>query len=230
MVCVIQDPRACFTMKKSFVAVALQLLDHVGADMDAALATALASNFRKRDAPVALGDALVMIDQIFRHRGNRGGTHGLCGGQFLLRGVIFGLDRLAFLDRGRFDFLHRRLGGLHLPVVLLARDHAFEQTVLGLGHFVFGVLDFVQQGFVCFVGLDLAALVSIFLGALFPLIDVHLKRLALFLAREERFLGRGDLLLRRSHARLDFSQLFWEPRQALSNANQAEINSLQFNE
>ncbi len=88
---------------------------------------------------------------------------------------------MALFARGRFDFLHRCLGGLHLPVVLLAGNHALEQAVLGLGDFALGVLDFVQEGFISLVGLDLTALIPVFLRALFPLLDVHLERLALFL-------------------------------------------------
>ena len=125
--------------KNSFIAVALQLLDHMRPDVDAALAAAFAADFGQGDAAMAFRDAFVVIDQIFGHGGDRAGAHGLRGGKFLLRGVEFGLNRLAFHVGGRFDFFHRRLGGLHLAVVLLAGDHAVEQAVFGLGDFVFGV-------------------------------------------------------------------------------------------
>jgi hypothetical protein len=49
-------------MKKSITAVALQLLDHVRPDVYAALAAAFAADFGQSNAPVSLGDALVMVD------------------------------------------------------------------------------------------------------------------------------------------------------------------------
>ncbi len=230
MIRVIEDARARLAMKKSLIRVALQLLDHVRANVYAALSAAFAANFRERNPPVALGDALVVVHQIFRHGGDRGGAHGFRGGQFFLSRVILGLNRLAFLVGGRFDFLNSRFGGLHLPVILLAGNHALKQAVFGFGDFVFGILDFVQQGFVRFVGLDLAALVPVFLRALFPLLDIHLVRFAFFLAGEQCFLGRGYFLPRSRNSPFHFRQTLWKTCQALANANQTKINGLQFNQ
>jgi hypothetical protein len=49
-------------VEESFIRVALQLLDHVRADMDPALAAAFAADFGQGNTPVALRDALVVID------------------------------------------------------------------------------------------------------------------------------------------------------------------------
>src|SRR5580704_3047139 len=59
---IVEDPRARLAMEESFIAVALQLLDHVRPDMDAALAAAFAANFSQGDAAMPLGDALVVVD------------------------------------------------------------------------------------------------------------------------------------------------------------------------
>ena len=71
MVGIIKDARAGLAVEKSVVGVPLELLDHVRADVNAALATAFAANFREGDAAVALGDAFVVLDEIGGHGRNR---------------------------------------------------------------------------------------------------------------------------------------------------------------
>ena len=90
MIRVIQDTGARFAVEETIIAVALQLLDHVRPDVNAALAAAFAADFGQGNAAMALGDALVVVDQIFRHRCDCRSAHRLRGGQFLLRGVILG--------------------------------------------------------------------------------------------------------------------------------------------
>ena len=80
MIRVIQNPRARLAVEESIIAVALQLLDHVRPDVDAALAATFAADFRQGNAPVPLGDALVVVHQILWHCGDRGGAHRLGGG------------------------------------------------------------------------------------------------------------------------------------------------------
>ena len=158
------------------------------------------------------------------------GALSLSGGKFLLRGVVLGLDRLAFYTGGRFHLLHAHLGGFQLTLVFLTGHHAVEQSVFGFGDLVLGVLDLVLQRLIRFVGFHLTALVTVLFRTLFPMLDVHLVSLAVLEAAGQRFLRRGDLLPGSHDAGFDFGQAFREPAQALANFDQAEINGLQLNQ
>jgi hypothetical protein len=49
-------------VEESLIRVALQLLDHVRADMNAALAAPFSADFRQGNAPVAFGNTIVVVD------------------------------------------------------------------------------------------------------------------------------------------------------------------------
>src|SRR2546425_11715604 len=132
-----------------------------------------------------------MVDQVLGNSGGglRAGRFG--GGEFFLRRIVLALDRAAFRAGGAFDFLERRFGRFNLAFVFLACHHPLEQAVLGLGHFLFGVLNFVLERLIRFVGLHLVALIAVLLGALLPLLDVELELLAVREAGFETLLRRG---------------------------------------
>src|SRR6266576_5074878 len=86
---VIEDARASLTVKEFLVLGALQFLDHVRTDVDAALSATLAADFSQGDATMPLCDTLVMVDQIFGYCRDSLGPHSFGRGEFLLRGVVF---------------------------------------------------------------------------------------------------------------------------------------------
>ncbi len=89
---------------------------------------------------------------------------------------------------------HGALGGFHLAFVIFAGDHALEQPVFGLRYLSFGMLDFVLQRLIGFVGLYCEALVAVLARLFFPGVHIHFVRLAVFEACGEGFLGGGELL------------------------------------
>src|SRR5207245_8414190 len=64
--------------------------------------------------------------------------------------------------------------------------------VFGFGGFAFRIGNFVEQGFVGFVGFDGAGLVAVFAGAFFPLGGVEIELLALFQVGGVGFFGGCD--------------------------------------
>ena len=118
---------------------------------------------------------------------------------------------------------HGALRGLHLALVLLAGNHALEQPVLGLSHLPFGMLDFVLQGFIRFVGFYLEALVAVFARPLLPGVHIHFVFLAVLEAGGEGFLGGGDLLAGLADSRLHGGDLRGNRFQALAQFGQAHV-------
>ena len=127
--------------------------------------------------------------------------------------------RLSFA----FHYAHGTLGRFHLAFVLLARDHAFEQTVFGLRDLGFGVLDFVLKGLVGFVGLYFKALVPVFARLFLPGIHIHFVLLAVFEACGERFLGGGDPLTGVANPRIHSGKLRGDGLQAVAQFRQTRV-------
>src|SRR5258708_37927209 len=78
---VIEDARASLAVEEFLVLGALQFLDHVRTDMDAALSTTFAADFGQGNATMPLGDALVMFDQLFGHCRDSLGPHSFRRGE-----------------------------------------------------------------------------------------------------------------------------------------------------
>src|SRR5467141_5443513 len=103
---VIEDASASLAVEEFLVLGALQFLDHVRTDVDAALAATLAADFGQGDTTMPLRDALIVVDQIFGHCRDSLGPYSFGRGEFLLRGVVFGLNCMALHVGGRFTLLH----------------------------------------------------------------------------------------------------------------------------
>src|SRR4029077_16350829 len=147
---------------------------------------------------MALGDAFVKNTQVFGDR--RDGGYALGEGRvqlFFLRGVLR-VQSLAFGGDGLLGLTQRGFRGFQAAIGIFSGHHDFELAVFGLGDFRFGVGNFVLQGFVGFVGFDRAALFAIFLGALFPLLDVEFEFLAFRETVSMGFAGGGDWVTRHS--------------------------------
>ena len=138
-------------------------------------------HLRERVAVVALGDAVVEDDACLRESVR----------QFFRARLVAAASSFFFAEYwtsislrsrgdGFFGFLQVGVGVAHATVDLFAAHHEFELAIFGFGDFGFGVGNFVLERFVGFVGLDRAALVAIFAGAFFPLLDVELEFLSFF--------------------------------------------------
>src|SRR5437879_1534715 len=207
---VIQDARAGLAVENLVGSFAAKLLVDVGAHANAAEHAGFVAHFRQSDAVMAPGDALVVVQQVFRNSSHGPLALGNIGFKLFLRRRLLGIDRLTVgLGRG-LDFFEGALVGLHLTLVLFACDHALEQAVLSLGDFGLGVRNFVLEGFVGLVGLHRSGLVLVLAKLIFPLLDVEFVPLAVFEAGDQGFLGCGELLSRGGRARINLSQALWE--------------------
>ena len=73
---VVQDASASLAMDQLAGARAAEFLEDVGPDAHATSCANFAANLGYRDAAVFLGDAFVMVQQIFRNHGNHAGAFG----------------------------------------------------------------------------------------------------------------------------------------------------------
>src|SRR6266436_4369417 len=89
------------------------------------------------------------------------------------------MDFLTFRGDGLLCSLQRCFGIFHAALGILSTHHNFKLAVFGFGDFGLGIGDFVLQRLVGFVGFNGATLFTVFLGAVFPLLHVQLKFLAL---------------------------------------------------
>src|SRR6266478_9050376 len=141
---------------------------------------------------MALGDTLVENAQIFGNRCD--GGLAFCEGrvQIFFLGGVLRVQCLTFGGDGLLRFLESGFRGFQAALGIFSAHHGFELAVFSFGDFGFGVGDFVLKCFVGFVGFNCPALFAVFLGALFPLLDVELEFLALGKAVGVGFSGGGD--------------------------------------
>ena len=188
----VKNQAAGFAAINLFIGIAAKLLQSVRQHAHAAAAALPIAGFGEASTVVAFGDARIEFAQIL---GNRSQGVFAFGDQGFEQLLFLGLQgfNLFFLfgDRG-LVFLQIRLGVPNAALGLFARHHHFQLRVFGFGDFRFGVGNFMLQSFVGLVGFDGAALVAIFLRAIFPLLDVQLEFLPLFLAVDEALFGRCD--------------------------------------
>ena len=149
-------------------------------------------DLRESVTVVALGDAVVQHEYVSRDRYDGFFAFGRRGGQFFLFRSVLHFDLFAVRGDGLFSFFQIRIRVAQPSIDFFAGHHDFKLAVFGFAGFGFGVSDFVLQGFVSFVGFDGTALIAIFAGAFFPLLDVELEFLAFFEGVDVSFLGGGD--------------------------------------
>src|SRR5258705_12363095 len=102
------------------------------------------------------------------------------------------MDSLTLRGDGLLRYLQRGFGIFDAALRILSAHHDFKLAVFGFGDFGLGIGDFVLQRLVGFVGLNGATLFTVFLGAVFPLLHVQLKFLALGEAVGMGFASCGD--------------------------------------
>src|ERR1700756_2327847 len=89
------------------------------------------------------------------------------------------MDFLTFRGDGLFRNLQRGFGIFDAALGILSTHHDFELAVFGFGDLSFGVGYFMLERLVGFVSFHGATLLTVLLGALFPLLHVQLEFLAL---------------------------------------------------
>lgn len=212
------------------VPVPAHFLKHVGPDAHAAGAAHFVLDFRERRSSVLARDAIVMIEQILGDGRDGRGAFGFELRAFLFRGCALGFESRAIGFCSLFNFLQRFFGCLDLPLVLLTRNHFFEEPVLGFGDFIVGHLRLVLESLEGVVGLHLIRLVLVFLGLFFPLLDVELVFLALFKGVQMGGLGVIEFGASRSHTRIQFRQSLRKSCQARAHVQEMNIDRLQINQ
>src|SRR5258708_464562 len=121
-----------------------------------------------------------------------------CGGrvQIFFLGGVLRVQCLTFGGDGLLRLLESGFRGFQAALGIFSAHHDFELAVFSFGDFGFGVGDFVLKRFVGFVGFNRPALFAVFLGALFPLLDVELEFLALGKSMRMGFAGGGNGIAR----------------------------------
>ncbi len=148
-------------------------------------------------------------------------------GQLFFRGGFFLLDFGALAAGYFFHFFQGFFRGFDAAVIFFAGHHLLEQAVFRFGDFVFGVLHFVLQGFVRFVGLDLRGLVLVLADAVLPPLDVQFVFLAVFYGGELRGLALLEFGFGGGDAAIHFRDFFGNSREARPDNLQARVHALQ---
>ncbi len=120
--------------------------------------------------------------------------------EFLVLLAVLRLHLFLFCSDGLLGFFQIRFRPFHPPVHFFQGHHLVQHLVFRLGHFRFGIRDFVQQRLVRFVGFHRSGLLAVLLRPPFPLLRVQLQ----FLALSQPV---GVRLFRRCHRRAGSVQL-----------------------
>src|SRR3984885_15150354 len=224
---VVEDARAGLAVKHFVAAGAAHLLKHVRANAHAAGAALFVAHFGEGDIIVFLHDAIVVVHHVFGNFGRGARAFGISLGEFFFRGGLFLFDFSALAASGFFHFLQGFFGGFDFAVIFFAGHHLLEQAVFGFGDFVLGVLHFVLQRFVRFVGFHLGGLIFVLAHAVFPLLHVQLVFLAVFYRGELRGFALVQFCFSGGDAAVYFRGFFGQRRQARPHNLQARVHALQ---
>ncbi len=135
---------------------------------------------------------------------------------------------LTFGGDGLLRLLESGFRGFQAALGIFSAHHGFELAVFSFGDFGFGVGDFVLKRFVGFVGFNRPALFAVFLGALFPLLDVKLEFLALGKAVGMGFAGGGDGIARAGQFQVGLANALGESVQLRAQRGNVLVNGLEF--
>src|SRR5205814_119186 len=171
----VQDKSAALAAVNFFVGFRGHFLKNVRKDAHAAAAALAVAGFGHGRAVVSFGDARVQFAQIFRHRRDDFFALGGGGLQLFLFFRALGLNFFSLRGDGLLRFFQSRLRDFHAAFGFFRRHHHFQLAVFGLGHFGFGVGDFVLQCLKSFVGFYRPALIAVFPRAVFPLLHVKFE-------------------------------------------------------
>ncbi len=137
------------------------------------------------------------------------------------------MDFLTFRGDGLLRYLQRGFGIFDAALRILSAHHDFQLAVFGFGDFGLGIGDFVLQRLVGFVGFHSAALFAVFLGAVFPLLHVQLKFLALGEAVGMGFASCGDGITSAGKLQVCFLDTFGKGFELGPQSGDVQVDRLQ---
>src|SRR5206468_7405023 len=137
-------------------------------------------------------DASVQDTQVFGNRGDGAFALRKSPVQLLFLFRVLRMHFFALGGDGLFGGFQRAFCIFDAALGIFSAHHDFQLAVFGFGDFGFGVGDFVLERLVSFVAFYGAALFAVFLGAIFPLLDVQLELFAFREAVSVGFAGGGD--------------------------------------
>ena len=135
----------------------------------------------------------------------------------------------SFRCDGLLGFLQSGLRDFYPAFDFFRAHHHFELAVIGLGHFGFGIGDFVLQCFVGFVGFHGSALIAVFARAVFLLLPVEFELLAFRHGLGVGLFGGGDLGARAAEFGFRFAHTFRKSVQFRAQNGDLVVNALQLN-
>src|ERR1700735_694741 len=224
---VIQNPRASFAMINLLVPSPPHFLKHVRPHAHSASPAFLLAHFRQRRPAMLPRDAMIMIQQILRHRRDSSSSFRLQHRALFLRNRALRLDLRPLAFRDFFHFLQNFFGSLDPLVVFLAGHHLLQQTVLSVRSLRVRIRRLMLQSFESVVSLNLISLIPVFPPLLFPLLHVQFVSLPVLQGSQMRILRSLQLKTRRRHSRIHFAKFFGNSGKPPANIRKPNIHSLQ---
>ena len=145
----------------------------------AAAAALPIAGFGHGRAVVAFGNSRVEFAQIFRDGSDDFFAFGGGGVEMFLFLRALRLNFFSLGSDSLLGFFQPGLRDFHAAFDFFRGHHHFELAVVGFGNFGLGVGNFMLQSFKGFVGFYRATLIAIFARAVFPLLGIEFKFLAL---------------------------------------------------